>query len=801
MIKCIKYIILIVVLFLAFESNAQLNVYERQILKEANDYFDDEEFDKALPLLLEINYIKDDYNIKYKIGACYLNTKYERLKAIPYLESVSSNMSIEVPLIVHYDLGMLYHYTYRFEEAIIQFEKYISNSKRNKFAEEDKIKESQRMINICHNAIEITTQPFKAEIDILGTAINTMESEYCPMVTADNNTLVYMRKVGIGKVDNPTTSIMISRKAGSNKWGEPQKLNIEDVEKYENLDIALAGLSADGQTIFLNIGKGLEQDIFKGKIEDNVIKDIEKLNSNINTPYYEGRVSLTSNGMELYFVSNRPGGFGGTDIYKSVRTKKGDWGVAENIGQAINTKYNENSPFIHPDNITIFFSSEGHKTIGGNDIFRSTNKFNAWSEPENLGFPNSTKDDLYFVLNASGQIGYFSTSKNNIYNKHNIFKVNLRNPIPLTLLKGVIKVGNPPKPTNIDIKVYDQETGLRVKYVYNPDPETGRYLMIFPPAKNYNIIVTADGYLPQSINVFIPYQTYFYELYQEITLEPISISNKTIGEKITVNNTFYDLYKTEEADSIIPNSVKQPEYYDHLLELVENIIQTTDTMKINYVEKDSSNNNSIEKLLGLIEEAIQTTDPVTLNILDANTKQKDKIKETHFYIDGDKDKSLQMQIIGGDTLYTASPIMTKPTSNSTINITPKEVEKNYDEEYFKSSPLQRNYIHHYTIYYDVNKYQIPKSTINNLDKILEILVNNQSLGVEILGYADSKGAESKNMTLSRQRLQKVLRYLTGNNIARYRIVTKAYGETKIKKDNQSSKSYRKVDINIFEIKK
>lgn len=803
--KNFKLLFILLFVLTSLQGWCQLNANERRMLKNANSYFEHEEFEKALPLLLKIDSLIEDYTVKYRIGACYLNTNYERLKALPFLEEIAQSATIDIPLIVHFDLGNLYHYTYRFKEAIDQFNKYIDLSKNSSFADDEKTTLALKMLVICKNAIEITSQPFKAEIDILDHPINTMESEYCPMITADNQTMVYMRTVGIGKQEKPISSIMISNKVQGDIWGSPSKLEIENEDKYKDKNILLAGLSYDGQSIFLNIGEGLDQDIYEGKIEDKTITEIKKLNKNINTLFYEGRASLSSDGTELYFVSDRPGGFGGTDIYKSKRNRKGDWDEPVNMGDVINTKFNENSPFKHPDNVTLFFSSEGHKTMGGNDIFKSKIENGIWSVPENLGFPNSTKDDLYFVLNASGQIGYFSTSKNNIYDKHNIFKVNFKDPIPLTLVKGVIKMGNPPKPGNVEIKVYDKETGLKVKYIYNPAPESGKYLMIFPPAKNYDLVISSDDFLPQLVNINIPYQTYFYELYQEITLEPISLSDNTIGERITVNNTFYDLYKTAEADSILLDDLpKQPKYYEHLLELVENIIQTTDTMRINYLDSDNlkeHEKNSIESLLNLIEEAIETSDPVTLSILDANAQQKDKIKQTLFYTDGDKKKSLQKQIIGADTLYTAPPVLSSSNAGMLpIRITAKKFVTINEVSFKNSLPSQRNYIHTYTIYYDINKDEIPKSALKVLNELSQILMNNSSIGAEIYGYTDSQGEKQYNLTLSQKRAQKVLKYFIENKIDQQKFIVKGLGEAFVDDVEVNLNLNRKVEINIFEIK-
>lgn len=790
----------------AYTLFAQLNAGERRSLKTANNYFDNEQFAEALPLFLKIDSLVDDYQLTYRIGACYLNTKYEKLKALPYLEYLINNMSLEVPLIVYNDLGTLYHYSYRFDEAIEQFRKYLEESKKDAYAQLTDKEYAKRMIAICENAIEITTQPFNAEIDILSSVINTMESEFCPMITADEQTLVYMRTIGLGNSMNQETHIMISHKNETGEWEEPKKLSIDVADKFMDQSILLAGLSADGQTLFLNIGIGVNQDIYEATITNDIITALKKLNKTINTPYYEGRVSMTSDGTELYFVSDRPGGFGGTDIYKATRNRRGDWDEAVNIGNTINTAYNENSPFIHPDNVSLFFSSEGHKTMGGSDIFKSrlTNQY--WTVPENMGFLNSPKDDLYFVLNANGQVGYFSTSKNNVFDKHNIFKVNLKDPIPLTLLKGTILSGIPPKPIGADIKVYDKETGQAVKYVYNPDPETGKYLMIFPPAKNYNIVISSDEFLPQLINVFIPYQTYFYELYQEIILQPITLENKMVGEQITVNNTFYDLYKTSEADSILvsENLPKQPKYYDHLLELIENIIQTTDTLRVNYQNvqmNKEKQDEGINSLLNLIEEAIETTNPVTLSILDANARQKDQIKNTHFYTDGNKSQSTQMQVIGADTFYTAAPIISHSSKSEpeqrkaqTSDLTEKK-----EINFRTSDPGDRRYIHKHTIYFNLNDASIAPEYEQELLEICRLLIDNKTLGAEIYGFTDALGGEKYNLSLSRKRAQNVLRFLLDNYVAFQKLIVKGLGEVNEQDATSGSVKWRKVEINIFEI--
>ena len=622
--------------------------------------------------------------------------------------------------------------------------------------------------------------------------------------------MLFMRETGVGKGYETSLHIMISTKDADNAWAKPENVNLELDHKLQNQTAMLAGLSPDGHTVFLNFGEGLNKDIYSGKLQGKTITEVKKLNKNINTPYYEGAASITPDGTKLFFVSDRPGGLGGRDIYVSILNKKGEWDEPVNLGDKINTKFNEDAPHIHYDGQTLFFSSQGHNTIGGKDIFKSRRINGQWTEPENLGFTNTTIDDLSFVLNASGEYGYFSTSRNNSYGRQTIMKVGYKDPIPLTLVKGTVLAGTPPKPIKVDIKVYDKTTHEQIKYVYTPDTETGKYLMIFPPAKNYQLVISTPNFMPQLINIHIPYQNYFYELYQEITLQPIKLNNSEIGEEVMVNNVFYDIYKTAEADSITNNnSPQQPIYYEHLLELVENIIQTSDTInKLSYNTQSKKEKAQLKKntddLLSLIEDAINTSDSVTLSILDANSKQKDKVTETHFYTDGIKSKSVTMQVIGQDTFYTASPIDLSRFEIPTRNHSSINRQENINPVLFKvSQPDQRKVVHKHTLYYKLNESTLTAESKKELQQIIDLLIDNASIGAEINGYADTQGERSHNMNLSQLRAQNVLKYLIENNVDGRKIITQGHGESTArgKYDSRTHEmNYRRVEIILFELK-
>ena len=205
---------------------------------------------------------------------------------------------------------------------------------------------------------------------------------------------------------------------------------------------------------------------------------------------------ISADGNSLYFTSNKPGGFGGRDLYISKRKFDGDWEKAENLGPSINTAYDEDSPFIHPDGVTLSFSSNGHNTMGGFDIFSSMQLDGVWSQPINVGFPiNTTDDDIFYVISPDSKTAYFSSFREGGLGEKDNYMATFpdRKETPLVLVKGIVldKDGHPAK--NVRITITDNETE-QVVSVYKANSKTGNFLFILTPGKNYNITYQADGY-------------------------------------------------------------------------------------------------------------------------------------------------------------------------------------------------------------------------------------------------------------------------------------------------------------------
>ncbi|PKP20929.1 MAG: hypothetical protein CVU05_07870 [Bacteroidetes bacterium HGW-Bacteroidetes-21] len=781
----------------------------KKLRKVALEFFNNEEYQKALPVLLKMDSIgPDDFEIKYYIGACYLNSNYEQVKGIPYLEYALKNGEASLPKAVFLDLGRLYHLNYQFDEAVHLFERYIKLAEKSDY---DEIF-ARRMIQVCKNAKTIISDSISVDIMNLGMPVNTSESEVLPLISADEHILFFARhlyKRYQGLVIDTVIKIMCAESVNG-KWSIPKEVMVP--ESFKEVNLSLAGISPDGQTLFLSVSKKGNADLYYCRILDNVLTDIKQFSSEINSEFDEHSCSMTPDGQILYFSSNRPGGYGGYDIYRSILDENGQWQKPENLGLQLNTDFNEDCPFIHPDKKTLFFSSEGHMTLGGFDIFQTVclDEQNNWSIPKNAGFPiNTTYNDLFFSLSADGNNAYFSSAKGNIYGNHDIFKVTLHESIPLTLVKGSITGGTPSKPVKSRIRVVDRATGQKLKYIYNPNPKTGKYLMIFPPNKDYDMIIEAEGYYPYLINISVPDQTYFYELFQEIHLDKVMISNnKELGQEITVKNVFYDLQKKETGVYQLVDTAADKRY-EKLLGIVENIIETSDSLGQNkldefsedYLNQNKNHSKNLDNLLNMIENAIETTDSSMLMILDQTALYHEKSKKVYFYDAETRKPEMSYILIDGDTLYTLPSLNTKKDVSEVVLT---DSEKNNKEKVVKQNgklDMPKKLVYEYTVYFDPMKSDLSPEHYVKLGDFIQLMADNSSLIIEIYGFTDTRGEEKENLDLSKDRALSILKFFLDNFVQTQRMTITGFGESKsaVEKNDEELRNNRRAEVKLYEL--
>jgi hypothetical protein len=271
-------------------------------------------------------------------------------------------------------------------------------------------------IEACRVATLQESKPMYFISANLGEPINERFEESNPVVSGDESVIAFTRKLQF------YDAVFCSRKVNG-KWSEPENLTEAfgvDGNSYTT------GLSYNGDELFVYRSDNFDGNLYVSKFKNNTWSKLQKLNSNINTKYWESHASVSKDDKTLYFTSNRAGGYGGLDIYKSERTRNGDWGPALNLGPVINSKYNEESPVITSDGNTLYFSSMGHYNMGGYDIFYSTRYDNGqWSKPINAGYPlNTCGDDVFFTPVGEGAFAYYARyNKDDSYGLMDIYKL------------------------------------------------------------------------------------------------------------------------------------------------------------------------------------------------------------------------------------------------------------------------------------------------------------------------------------------------------------------------------------------
>lgn len=509
----------------------------------------------VLPVFLDLYKLyPDNMNLAFKIGVCYMGAVSDRAKAVLYFTKAVTNVSDNckessftekrAPVIAWKLLGDACHLSYQFDKAMDAYGNYIKVMADNNRSDKVQVAEVNRQIDMCKTGKQLFDNPVKIKIQSLGASVNSPYADYSPVLSADQNTLFFTSRRSSsmgGEKDEEGNYMEDIYSSERTKTGWSTATNIGPRINTIGHE-ASVGLSADGQTIFIYKDDAGDGNIYSTSLEGDVWSTPVKLNENIDSKYWEPSACISADGSTLYFTSDRPGGYGGRDLYTSKLSPEGDWSVAVNMGPNINTKYEEDAPFMHPDGVTLSFSSNGHNTMGGFDIFTSVlSDDGTWAEPMNAGYPvNTTDDDIFYVVSPDGLKAYFSSFRSGGFGEKDNYMATFldKKKVALTLMKGIVndESGKPGK--KVLITVTDNETG-KIVGVYHTNSKTGKFLFILTPGKNYNITYNSADHLFYSENMEIPKNSDYYELNKAVSLKPI-----VVGAKITLNNIFFDFDKS-----------------------------------------------------------------------------------------------------------------------------------------------------------------------------------------------------------------------------------------------------------------
>jgi len=380
---------------------------------------------------------------------------------------------------------------------------------------------------------------YKFEPQNLGDSINTDVSEYFPTLTIDGNTLIFTRRV------NHVNEDFYESQKGKGAWSKaislPGNINTNNNEGAQNI-------SQDGQWLLFtgcNFPDGHGScDLYISYLTADGWSTPENLGDSINSEFWESSPSLSPDKKDLYFSSKQPDGYGGSDLYVSHRLLNGHWSIPENLGPTINTIGNEAAPFIHPDNQTLYFTSDGHPGYGGDDLFVTRRQPDGtWGKPENLGYPiNTIENEGSLIVAADGKTAYYASDRADSRGGLDLYTFELRQdirPARTLWVKGRVFDSATRKGLPSSVVLTDLATRQVISNLQTD--ETGSYLITLPEGRNYAFDVKRKGYLFFSENFSLARGAGDTVYHIDIPLQPLVANAVAVMHNIFFDPNRYDL--------------------------------------------------------------------------------------------------------------------------------------------------------------------------------------------------------------------------------------------------------------------
>ena len=502
--------ILLILLFLPYSLTAQPTSKEiKTIFNEAESILlYNEDYEEALPLYRMLTDLAPgNHNYQYKVGICYLNIAGETEKALPWLLKANVHPVVDysysykethAPVDVIFYIGAAYHLLSQTDSAVIYYNKFLQATSRYRNTGMFYSDFVRQQIRNCSHARDLEKEPVRMRRQAMPEIINAYHKNMYPVMSGNRRVFVYTAYPGHNH------RILYSRR-GPSGWESPVDIT-DQLDAGE--DCYATALSFTGDTLFLYKEEAGEADLWVSRYDGSTWSAIKRLGRNINTKYWESSCYLTPDGKTLYFTSNREGGYGGLDIYRSRRTPDGHWGEAVNLGPVINTPLMEDAPYLTEDGKKLFFSSQGHYNMGSFDIFYSVKKGSRWTKPVNLGYPlNTTDENRYFYPLGKGDtalISLFTQEKGAPAGNWNIYKVHILSEgeaFEIALNGSVSYADGSLTPDNTLTVIITDSAGREVSRL-QPDT-TGHYTCTLKPG-TYRITLRSKRYKDTTETVSIP---------------------------------------------------------------------------------------------------------------------------------------------------------------------------------------------------------------------------------------------------------------------------------------------------------
>ncbi len=385
-------------------------------------------------------------------------------------------------------------------------EKWLSRYKRN-VAENKYLPHTKKMYNKCTAHKKLINNPVNFNpMPVVG--VCSSNDEFMPLIAPDGSYMLFTRKLWKQERGEYSPKMVEEFSISSFiRWDSTGNPVFDDAKPMphpfnQGTNQGAASVTIDNKKMFITVCEQIEMpdgrpykncDIYQTTKTYGQWGKLKKLQRQINgLTTWEGHPSISPDGKTLYFASYRPGGTGGIDIYYSKLDSSGNWGEPKNIGRPVNTDLNERAPFIHPDNKTLYFASDGHAGVGGYDIFYSRLEDSTWSQPVNIGYPiNSKKDESGFIVSTNGNYAFFSSNAYKGYGGYDIFGFELyeeARPDEVLFVKGKLRDGNGAILRNASVEIKNLETQKIRKGLI--DNTTGKYAIAMPAIRENDYMMT-----------------------------------------------------------------------------------------------------------------------------------------------------------------------------------------------------------------------------------------------------------------------------------------------------------------------
>ena len=418
----------------------------------------------------------------------------------------------------------------QYEEALNYLTKYKElTSEKGRFSSKAKL-----MIDNSNFAIEYKVNDFQFNPRPLPAIINQFKQQYFPVLTADQNTILFIKREG-------DEEILQTDKDESGAWQEPHSISNNINSEYNE---GTCSISADGRMLVFTSCMGRRGygscDLYTSRKVGKEWSVPENLGEKVNSSAWDSQPSLSADGRTLYFVSNRRGGFGKRDIYVTHKDENGTWETPKNIGSDINTSFDDISPFIHPNGQRLYFATNGRLGFGGFDIyFSNKDTQNGWKTPTNFGYPiNTHNDEVSMFISADGSKGYYSHEERGDKNiRSTLYEIDIPPQLQIehktTYVYGKVTDSESGMPLKASISLVDLNTETIIEMV-SSDLLTGDYLIVLTEGADYGLFAESEGYLYKSVN---------FNLREEI-LNPVKVNLYLdpikAGRKVVLENIFFD---------------------------------------------------------------------------------------------------------------------------------------------------------------------------------------------------------------------------------------------------------------------